>query len=223
MTLRRVSWAIPLIAALALASCTDRTPSPDEPSPSPVCSPSITPESRAFSDAGGSASVAVSVGAGCAWTASSGAGWASLTAGASGTGAGTVEYTVAANPAADARGTELTIAGRRHALTQAGRPPVTCTIALSPAAATFDKDGGEGVFTIDTPAGCAWTAATAASWIAVVGSGAGTGAGSVRYTVQRSLDVETRRGTITIADRTFTVDQTGDAGLCRYEVTPVEL
>ena len=44
-------------------------------------------------------SVTVTAGAGCAWTATSNAAWISITAGGSGTGNGTVSYSVAANGA----------------------------------------------------------------------------------------------------------------------------
>jgi hypothetical protein len=55
--------------------------------------------------------VDVSAPAGCAWTATSQAPWITITSGASGTGPGTVVFSVAANTA-DKRSGTLTVAGR---------------------------------------------------------------------------------------------------------------
>jgi hypothetical protein len=52
----------------------------------------------------------VSTGSTCAWTARSNDSWITVTAGASGTGNGTVRFTVAANPGKKRNGT-LTVAG----------------------------------------------------------------------------------------------------------------
>jgi YD repeat-containing protein len=62
----------------------------------------------------------VTAGAGCAWTAVSNAGWITVTSGASGTGNGTVGYSVAANGGSDQRQGTVTIAGQTFTVTQAG-------------------------------------------------------------------------------------------------------
>src|SRR5262249_15129234 len=61
------------------------------------CSVSIATSSQTVAAAGGQVSVGVSAGPGCAWTATSNAGWISITSGSSGVGNGTVEFTVTAN------------------------------------------------------------------------------------------------------------------------------
>jgi len=61
------------------------------------CVYTLTPTSASVSAGIGSGSVSVSAGASCPWTASSGATWLTITAGASGTGPGTVSYSIAAN------------------------------------------------------------------------------------------------------------------------------
>ena len=67
-------------------------------------------------------SVSVTVGAGCAWTATSNAGWLSITSGSSGSGSGTVVYQVAANTSAEPRTGTLTIAGQTFTVTQVAPP-----------------------------------------------------------------------------------------------------
>jgi len=84
-----------------------------------ACSFSINPTSASFAAAGGSASVTVTTQAGCNWTAASNNSFITITSGASGTGSGTVNYSVAANTST-ARSGSLTIAGLTHSVSQAG-------------------------------------------------------------------------------------------------------
>ena len=84
-----------------------------------ACTFSITPTSQLFGAAGGSGSVAVTAPAGCAWTAVSNASLAVITSGASGTGSGTVNYTVAPNAGIATRSGTLTIAGQTFTVNQA--------------------------------------------------------------------------------------------------------
>jgi Zn-dependent metalloprotease len=83
-----------------------------------ACSFSINPTSASFAAAGGSASVTVTTQAGCNWTAVSNNSFITVTSGASGTGSGTVNYSVAANTST-ARSGSLTIAGLTHSVSQA--------------------------------------------------------------------------------------------------------
>ena len=69
--------------------------------------------------------------------------------------------------------------------------------------------------TVTTAAGCAWTASSNASWIALTGAVSGNGPGQVSY--QAAPGVEARSGTLTIAGRAFTVTQS--AG-CSYSLAP---
>jgi hypothetical protein len=61
--------------------------------------------------------VAVSTGTGCAWTATSNAAWIALTSGASGTGRGTVAFSIDRNRGQARTGT-LTIAGHTFTVQQ---------------------------------------------------------------------------------------------------------
>jgi hypothetical protein len=83
------------------------------------CTYSINPTTASFGAAGGTGSVAVTAGIGCPWTATSNAAWIAVTGGASGSGNGTVGYSVA--PFSERRrkrsGT-LTIAGQTFTVKQ---------------------------------------------------------------------------------------------------------
>jgi hypothetical protein len=71
----------------------------------------------AFAAAGGTAAISVTAPSTCAWTAVSSATFLTVTQGASGTGSGTVQFTVAAN-SGPARTATLTITGTAIAITQ---------------------------------------------------------------------------------------------------------
>lgn len=104
-----------------------------------TCSYAITPASQSFAAEGGAGSVSVSTTpeSGCNWTAVSNVPWVTITAGSSGSGAGTVSYTVAANTEASERTGTLTIAGQAftitHTITQEA-PPI---LEVSPSALDF--------------------------------------------------------------------------------------
>jgi hypothetical protein len=83
---------------------------------------------------------------------------------------------------------------------------------LSPAGASWSAAGGSGSVTIDTPIGCAWTAASSVPWISVAsgGSGANSGGGAaVSYSVAANTSSTSRSGSLTIAGQTFNVSQAG--------------
>ena len=88
-----------------------------------VCSFTISASSASVGASGGTGTVNVTANGGtCAWTATSPAGWVTITSGASGTGNGTVAFSAAANTATTTRSATLTIAGRPFAVNQAAAP-----------------------------------------------------------------------------------------------------
>jgi hypothetical protein len=79
------------------------------------CSYSLNPTSQSFGSSGGSSSFGVTTAAGCAWTAVSNSSW--ITTSSSGTGNGTVNYTVASNNGA-ARTGSITVNGQTFSVSQ---------------------------------------------------------------------------------------------------------
>jgi Glucose / Sorbosone dehydrogenase len=88
-------------------------------SATPQCTYGITPTSQSFGPAGGTGSVAVTAPAGCGWTAVNNATWLTITGGASGSGNGTVSYSVGpyGGPPKKRNGS-LTIAGLTFTVSQ---------------------------------------------------------------------------------------------------------
>jgi hypothetical protein len=96
------------------------------------CSYSITPQTQSFPANGGSSTVNVAAtSTSCAWTAQANVAWLTITTGTSGTGNGTVSYTVAANNTPDPRTGTLTLAGRTFTVTQPGTPITAPRVAIT--------------------------------------------------------------------------------------------
>ena len=167
----------------------------------PACGFDLRPPAAAVPALGGVASVSVVAPAGCAWTARSDAPWLRIASGASGDGAGTVQYIVAANPGA-ARSATLEIAGKTFAVGQPASA-LACTAWLSPPIAVASSRGGVGSVTIAIGAGCAWTATSQVPWITVTSGPGGTGGGTVTYSVAPGAGLRT--GSITIGGRAFRI------------------
>lgn len=83
----------------------------------PSCSFSIVQPAITFGPEGGTDTATVAAGSACAWTSTSSASFLAVTVGASGTGNGTVQFTVAVNTGAERTGT-LSIAGATITITQ---------------------------------------------------------------------------------------------------------
>lgn len=76
--------------------------------------------SGTFTTAGGSGTVTVTAPGTCSWKATTAAGWISITSGASGTGNGTVSFTVASNAGSFQRNGYLTVQRQSLPIAQAG-------------------------------------------------------------------------------------------------------
>ncbi len=85
-----------------------------------ACSFSLSPGSQSYGPEGGTGSVTLSTASTCSWTAVSGASWLTVTAGASGTGPGSVSFAVAANTASASRTATLTVGGQAFTVSQSG-------------------------------------------------------------------------------------------------------
>src|SRR5262249_50329389 len=98
------------------------------------CSYSIAPATASAPAAGGTASVTVTGAPGCAWAVTGTPGWITITSGGSGSGNGTIVYSVQANTGGSRTAT-LTIAGQTFTVTQAAQAsvPLSATVSASTA------------------------------------------------------------------------------------------
>jgi hypothetical protein len=140
---------------------------------------------------------------GCAWTASSTAQWITISSGQSGTGSGSVGFSVAANAGAARSGT-VTVAGQTATVNQAA--PVSCSYAIQPTSQIVGPAGGDFEVAVSTTAGCSWTAVRNGGWITIISGESGSGSGTVRYRIG-DFNGNSREGSITVAGQTVTVTQ----------------
>ena len=118
-----------------------------------TCAYAISPTSANFSASAGTGSVSVTTQAGCPWTASAGAAWMTITSGSSGTGNGTVNYSISSNTGSS-RTSVSTIAGRTFTVTQSGATTYTITAtagtggSISPSGSISVAQGGSQTFSI---------------------------------------------------------------------------
>jgi hypothetical protein len=90
---------------------------------------------------------------------------------------------------------------------QSGVAAGSCNNEIAPAGAVFASGGGLGSVTVTAGSECIWTATTKTGWISLTSSTVGIGNGSVNYAVDPNNTGSARKGTITIAGRTFNIKQ----------------
>jgi hypothetical protein len=157
---------------------------------------------------GGPASVSVTAVAGCSWTVSSNAAWIVVTSAGSGSGDGSVTFSVAANADTAPRTGTVTVADYVVSVMQAAaEPPPPCTFSVSPLRQSFGKGTGTGTISVTTSAPCAWTATSSVAWIAITAGASGTGSGTVTYSVASNSASGPRKGTLTVAGQTVRITQ----------------
>ena len=83
-----------------------------------ACPLSISPSGRTFVAAGGTGTIAVTTDPTCMWTAVPNVVWITITSGSSGTGNGTVRYSVAPNGTGAQRQGTITVSGQVHTVKQ---------------------------------------------------------------------------------------------------------
>jgi outer membrane biosynthesis protein TonB len=85
--------------------------------------------------------------------------------------------------------------------------PPQCSYQISPATHSAALLGGTGTVNVITSGGCRWKATSNADWITILGESSGTGSAVITFRVAINLSLASRTGTLTIAGRTFTVNQ----------------
>ena len=150
---------------------------------------------------GGTGTLTVTTNPECAWTATSGAPWISLSP-SSGQGSATVELRVTPNEGSTQRDGNITVNSEQVRVSQ--RAP--CRFELAPATHRMAAAGGTGRVTVSTTSDCAWTATSDVTWIALATPVSGAGNGAVTFTVEPNGDND-RIGNIVIGGQRSTVMQ----------------
>src|SRR5262249_37767876 len=107
-----------------------------------ICDYIISPSGQSFSVSGGTGNIEMTATpGGCTWTAGTNANWIRVTFGGSGSGDGTIGYSVDPNPDGPARSDIITVADQKFTVNQGGGG---CLYSILPASAGFGAGGGQG-------------------------------------------------------------------------------
>lgn len=151
---------------------------------------------------GGEFTFGIQTGAGCAWTARSDVNWADIAPG-SGVGSGRPLLEVQEHSRLDPRTLTVTVNTQSFRISQAG---VGCVYTVNPVTLEVADQGGQLSFTLNTMAGCGWTAASSVSWITVV-TPSGSGGGSIILQVASNIGGDVRQGFVTVGGQRVTITQ----------------
>jgi len=166
---------------------------------------------------GGNGSIAVT--ATSTWDVIAVSNWITITSPTSGSGNGTVSFTVSANTGPPRTGAIL-IGGQTYAVHQDGLAVGTtagCSYQIqSNTTQNIPAGGGSGQVQIVTGQNCAWTASTTVSWISISSGRTGTGNGTVSYTAAANDSTLPRSAPIVIAGQNVAINQAGITGLPIY-------
>src|SRR5439155_1316845 len=140
------------------------------------CSYSLSPTFQIFTGAGGTGgSFTVTAPSACSWTASTAATWITFNS-RSGTGNGTVTFSVAANTG-EVRGTGITVGDRTFSVTQFS----SCDFSLNSNSQSFGAGGGTGSTAVTVSGNCNWTAVALDPWVTVTSGANYTGSKTVTF------------------------------------------
>jgi all-beta uncharacterized protein len=200
--------AVSAAVALAAASCAKTETSPSSSSTSTSCSVTLGSTTTSVSAAATSGTIAVTAASTCAWTAVSSASFLTVTSGATGTGNGSVGYSVAANTGA-ARSASILVNGTAVVFTQSAAAvtaPSGCSVRLDTTNAKANSGGATVNVAVTADSSCGWTASSNASFLTIASGASGSGNGTVSITVAANGG-QSRSGTVTIGGQTVTISQ----------------
>ena len=173
--------------------------------PVPAC-PSSAGSAQSFDATGGAGQIAITAPGSCSWNAAASVPWIILGATRSGTGNGSVSFTVAQNSDVSPRWGKIQVGDAFAIVTQAGG---SAWMAISPQNHSIPAAGGTGEFSVATSApDLAWTMGVNVPWITDTECSCYLLAGpaTVRYTVAVNSGPE-RTGIISVGGLPFTVTQ----------------
>jgi hypothetical protein len=174
------------------------------------CDYSIAPDNAQFDANGGSGNISVTAGATCDWTASSEQSWVTLTSGSSGTGSGSVTFSVAGNPNCVSRSGILIVAGKTFVVSQSEG---TGTFSIAQTNISLSASGGAFSIGVTAGLGCPWSVTGTSGWVQTTSGNSGIGSGTVWLAAGQNTDCSPRTCQITVANQVITIVQAGSPAL----------
>ncbi|HEY0544319.1 MAG TPA: FG-GAP-like repeat-containing protein [Pyrinomonadaceae bacterium] len=175
-----------------------------------ACAFTLTPSVQTFPITGGSGSFAINMPAACSWTASTNSSFITINSSASGSGNGTVGFSVLSNMGGGRSGT-IDVSNGASTQTFQVQQPSGCPFALSQNALNFGSAGGGGNVGVTAGGICTWQASSVANWIQITPIPQ-TGNGTVAFTVLPNPSSNSRSANVTVGARSFSVTQAGASG-----------
>jgi M6 family metalloprotease-like protein len=171
----------------------------------------LSPVARWHGGPAGSGTISVSAPAGCSWHVSPKATWVSANP-LSGTGSGTVTYSVHANNTAAQRWTAISVGRQDFVVTQGvGAEPSGCSAILPVSVINAPANGSRATIPVAIGPACAWSARSDAAWLQPFPLG-GTGAAMAEYTVFPNFSTFPREATLSLAGNAVLVRQAAAQG-----------
>jgi hypothetical protein len=178
----------------------------------------LSETSHSFGQAGGNASITVTVtsGTGCSWTATSNASWITITSGSGpATGNGTVSYSVATNSTGAPRTGTLTIAGQTNTVSQE-----SCSFSITGPNEPLAASGGSSQISVISTSTCPWTLEADRDWIIFPNGSSGTGSGSIVFSVNPNETESERTGHIKVSGTVVMWTVVQGFLPCSYSISP---
>jgi hypothetical protein len=177
---RESQFRAPAVLALAAVVTAGCGSNPTQPSRT-NCTFTFTPSTIVVGLQGGTASLGISTGAGCAWQVQTGSGWITVSGPANGTGPGSVTLVIGENTGGANRGATISVDHGLVVVSQIGTD--ACSYQVSPTQFTPCMWNSAGNVQVTVTTGCPWTATAAEPWIIVDGAAAGSGTGTIAFHV----------------------------------------
>lgn len=173
----------------------------------------ITPSNVTYGISGGTGTVAVATSAGVSWSAATATPWLSVNT-SSGTGNGSVGYSVDAYGGVLTRVGTITVAAKIFTVTQTGTD-----VNIAPA--VVDRGNGSDIIQIAVTAlvGTQWSVVPKNPWITIVDPGSGFGDSVITLAIGANPSYLLRTGSVTIGCATLDINQDGVA-TPSFDITP---
>jgi len=94
-----------------------------------------------------------------------------------------------------------------------------CSFGLNQTTIAAVVNASTGALTVSSPASCGWTATSTASWVTITSGAAGSGNGTVAFSVAGNIGTA-RSGTITVGSAAGSASVTINQAACSYNVSP---
>lgn len=183
-----------------------------------LCTFDLSPTNRNHGYGATTGSVSVSSAAGCTWPVVNTNAWITLLSTGSGSGDGTVSYSVSSNIDLEPRSGTITIGDQNFAVNQSA---YLCTYKLSPTNRTHGFGANTGLVSVTAGPSCTWSVVNTNDWIGITSGDSGVGNGSFTYTINANFGAATRAGVIVVADQALTISQLPATGGFSFELINV--